>query len=109
MHTHNSTFSHSARHTKRVGVHRVWVHPDDARERGLAEDDLARIANRRGAVTLPVGVSEDLPRGLVRVDGLPRAEDVPEGVGINVLVGPAVSDLGDSNTLYSTRVDARPV
>jgi hypothetical protein len=42
---------------------------------------------------------------LVRIDGLPRAQDTLEGVGVNALVAGEVSDLGDSNTLYSTRVD----
>ena len=107
VHTHNSTFVHSPRHLKRVGTPRVWMCPDDAGELGIAAGDLATLSNRRGQVSLPVGLTDDVPRRLVRVDGLPRASEIPEGVGINVLVSPAVSDLGESNTLYSTRVDVR--
>jgi len=47
-----------------------------------------------------------VPTGCIRVDGVLSGRDVPEGVGINALVPPALSDLGDGNVLYSTRVDA---
>ena len=40
-------------------------------------------------------------------DVLKRAAEAPEGVGVNVLVSPDVSDLGEGNVLYSTRVDLR--
>jgi hypothetical protein len=46
-----------------------------------------------------------MPRGLVRVDGLPRAKDIREGQGLNALTSGALSDLGDSNVMYSARVD----
>jgi anaerobic selenocysteine-containing dehydrogenase len=107
VHTHNSTYSHSARHVKRCGAPRAWMNSEDAQREGLAEGETATLSNRRGRVSLQVATTDDLPSGLVRVDGLPRAADVPEGVGINALVSSAVSDLGDSNTLYSTRVDVQ--
>jgi hypothetical protein len=47
-----------------------------------------------------------VPVGCIRVDGVLSGRDVPEGVGINALVSPALSDLGDGNVLYSARVDA---
>jgi anaerobic selenocysteine-containing dehydrogenase len=105
--THNSTYSHSPRHLARWGRPHVLLHPDDARALGLAEGDPATLSNRMGALTLPARPCADLPRGLVRVDGLPRAAEAPEGVGVNVLVSPDVSDLGEGNVLYSTRVDLR--
>jgi hypothetical protein len=46
-----------------------------------------------------------MPRGLVRIDGLPRARDVAEGIGLNALTSGALSDLGDGNVMYSARVD----
>ncbi|MBI5435133.1 MAG: molybdopterin-dependent oxidoreductase [Planctomycetes bacterium] len=103
--THNSTFSHSPRHVALNGPPRVFMHPDDAAGRGLHPGERVRVHNERATVSLELACSGDMPRGLVRVDGLPRAADVPEGVGINALVSPDVSDLGDGNVLYSTRVD----
>jgi anaerobic selenocysteine-containing dehydrogenase len=105
--THNSTYSHSPRHLARWGRPHVLLHPEDARALALAEGEPATLSNRFGRLTLPAQLSETLPRGMVRIDGLPRAVDAPEGVGVNALVPPDVSDLGDGNVLYSTRVDVR--
>ena len=105
VHTHNSTFSHSARHVKRVGLSTVGVHPEDARALGLADGAPTTLHNDHGRITLPLALDARVPRGMVRVDGLPFASQTPEGVGINALVSNEVSDLGDNNTQYSTRVD----
>ena len=106
--THNSTYSHSARHLAKAGPPRVHVHPEDALALGLVDGARARLSNARGALTLPVATTADVPRGLVRVDGLPRAADVPEGVGINALTSGDLSDLGDGNVMFSARVDLAP-
>lgn len=105
VNTHNSTFTHSARHLKKDGPPRVHVNPSDAKELGVIEDDPIVLSNKRASITLPVALCEHTPRGAVRVDGVPRRHLIPEGVGINALVSDAVSDLGNGNVLYSTRVD----
>ncbi len=43
----------------------LQVHPDDARELGLGEGDLARIASRVGEVEAPVELCDDILRGVV--------------------------------------------
>ena len=103
--THNSTYSHSARHVRKAGPPRVYIGPRDARERGLATGDRAKLSNARGTLTLLVEVSDTMPDGLVRIDGLPRAVDFPERIGLNALTSGAISDLGDGNVMFSARVD----
>ena len=76
-----------------------------ARERGFVAGDRVRLVNERAALTLALVPSPDMPRGLVRVDGMPRGVDVPEGHGVNALTSGAVSDLGDGSVAYSARVD----
>jgi anaerobic selenocysteine-containing dehydrogenase len=105
VHTHNSTFHHGPRHLKRAGPPRCFVHPADLRALGITPGALLTLENRRARVSLLAAEDAALPRGRVRVDGLPRAADVPEGVGINALVSSDLSDMGDGNVLYSTRVD----
>jgi anaerobic selenocysteine-containing dehydrogenase len=107
VHTHNSTFAHSARHRARAGRARVFMNPADAAAERLAAGELVTLANPRAALSLWLELTPDVPRGALRVDGLPRADQVPEGLGLNALVSDAISDLGESNTLYSTRVDVR--
>jgi anaerobic selenocysteine-containing dehydrogenase len=105
VHTHNSTFSYSARHRRRRGSARVVMHPSDAQRLGLADRAPVTLSNRHGRVTLALELSSNVATGIVRVDGIPIASDTPEGTSINALVSGEVSDMGDSNTLYSTRVD----
>ena len=107
VHTHNSTFSHSARHLRRRGQVRAWLHPDDAHELGVSDGDALVLSNELASLTLRAGTSESMARGLVRIDGLPKAEDIPERIGVNALVSGETSDMGESNSLYSTRVDIR--
>ncbi len=105
VHTHNSTFAHSARHQKKNGPPRLYVNPQDARERGQHDGKLVRVTNERATLTLPVAIDAAMPRGMVRIDGLPRAADIPERRGVNALTSGALSDLGDGNVMYSARVD----
>lgn len=108
VNTHNSTFAHSARHVKKDGRPVCHVNRDDARELHLENGSRAVLSNARGSLTFEVALSEDVPRGAVRVDGLPRRIDLPEGVGLNALTSGALSDMGDGNVLYSARVDVSP-
>ncbi len=107
-HTHNTTFLDHERHATRAGAPRVFVHPGDARELGLADGQAVTLHNDYGRLTLTAALCEDVPRGLVRVDGFPRPAQVPEGVSINVLSSPDLSDLGSGTTYFSTRVDLTP-
>lgn len=105
VHTHNATYSHSARHVKKAGRPRAFLNPADLARLRVADGARVRLANARATVTLDAAADEHVPAGIVRVDGLPRAADVPEGHGINALVAGDVSDLGGGNVLYSTRCD----
>lgn len=105
VHTHNSTYSHSRRHLERQGRPHCHLNPEDARELGLAAGDPALLSNEVGRLTFPVRLAPEMPRGLVRVDGMPRSADTPEGIGINALNDGTVADLGGGATYFSTRVD----
>jgi hypothetical protein len=56
----------------------------------------------------PPALADDVPPGVVRVDGFPRPAQVPQGARINVLSSPSVSDLANGTTYYSTVVDLEP-
>ncbi len=107
VHTHNATYSHSARHAKKAGAPRAFLNPGDLDRLGIAAGERVRLANERASLTLSAEADAHVPAGIVRVDGLPRAADVSEGHGINALVAGDVSDIGGGNVLYSTRCDVR--
>ncbi len=107
--THNSTYVHSKRHAGRNGAPCCWMHPADASELALKEGESIRLTNEQGALTLPLAFSTDQPRGLLRLDGFPDPDQVPEGLSCNALTSPEISDLGAGNVQYSTRVDIAAV
>jgi len=107
IHTHNSTFAHSARHLHKAGPARVHLNPADAARLGVTAGERVVLSNPRASLTLPVELCPDTPPGAARVDGLPPRRDIPEGVGVNALVSGSTSDLGQGNVLYSTRIDVR--
>jgi anaerobic selenocysteine-containing dehydrogenase len=104
--THNSTFLYSGRHLAKAGKPVCYLHPAELVRLKAVEGTPLVLSNAQGRITLAASSDENVPPGCIRVDGVLRGRDVPEGVGINALVNPALSDLGDGNVLYSTRVDA---
>ena len=104
-HTHNSTYSQSERHLERVGQPHCHLNPTDAAELSIGEGDLATLSNELGSLTFPAHLTGDIPRGLVRVDGMPRSVDAPEGYPLNLLNDVTRSDLGDGITYFSTRIE----
>jgi anaerobic selenocysteine-containing dehydrogenase len=46
----------------------VWIHPQDAQERKIRDDDEVEIMSSRGRITIKARVFEDTMKGLVMVD-----------------------------------------
>jgi anaerobic selenocysteine-containing dehydrogenase len=78
----------------------LMLHPEDARERGLADGQLARVRSRVGEVSVPVELTEDVMRGVVSLPhgyGHKRA-----GVRASVAVehaGVSLNDLTDDQAV----------
>jgi anaerobic selenocysteine-containing dehydrogenase len=96
----------------------LFIHPQDAEARGLAEGDLAEVKSGSGSVVVPVKRSDDLMRGVValphgwghaQADGLSVARRTT-GVNANALAadGPhAVERLSGMAHLTGIVVDVR--
>jgi biotin/methionine sulfoxide reductase len=65
----HSQLDHSphARATKVKGRQPITLHPDDAAARGIADGDLLRVFNDRGACLAAARVSDRIRRGVVRL------------------------------------------
>ena len=61
------------------------IHPDDARQFGIAEGDEVWLGNGRGEVRLHARYFEGLQRGVLISEGLWPNEAFAEGKGINTL------------------------
>ena len=56
-----------SRESKIAGREPVWLHPDDAAARGLADGDIARIHNDRGALLAGVHVTAEVRPGVIQL------------------------------------------
>jgi anaerobic selenocysteine-containing dehydrogenase len=65
------------RHT----TNRLHIHPDDAAERGLCEDDLCELRTPAGHIRVPVHLSDAMMRGTV---SLPHGWGHAEAAGLRV-------------------------
>ena len=99
LRSHNS-WMHNAELLQRGGrVHALRMHPRDAAARALADGDVARVSSRRGAVEVPVKVTDEmipgtvaLPHGWGHRGGWARANANP-GVNVNLLSSAEPEDL----------------
>jgi formate dehydrogenase len=92
LRSHNS-WMHNAPLLMRGGrTHALRMHPDDAAEAGVAEDDLVRISSPDGAVEAPVTLTDEMTRGAVALPhgwghrgGGWRLANEAGGVNVNLL------------------------
>jgi len=101
----NSSYSHLPAHGPREGGPFVEMTADDAAERGLLDGDVARVANDRGELRLPVRVSDRLGRGVVAVPfgWWDAAHD--GAVSANDLTSDAPTDMGGGVAYHDTFVE----
>ena len=64
----NTSFTETPGSLRREGRPTVMIHPDDARDAGIAAGDRVTIGNARGAVTLEARVFDGVQRGVLVVE-----------------------------------------
>ena len=83
----NSSFTETPTSIAREGKPTVMIHPDDAAELGVADDDVVELGNDRGKIPIAVQIFDGVQRRVVVVESIwPNAAFVG-GRGINVLTG----------------------
>jgi anaerobic selenocysteine-containing dehydrogenase len=101
LRSNNSWMHNSERLTKGPARCTLLIHPDDAASRGLADGGTARVSTGRGAIELPVEVTDAVMRGVVSVPhgwGHGRAgiqlwvARATPGQSVNDILDPAVID-----------------
>ncbi|MGE5047109.1 MAG: molybdopterin dinucleotide binding domain-containing protein, partial [Deltaproteobacteria bacterium] len=93
LRSNNSWMHNSLRLVKGPPGCVLLIHPEDAAERGLQPGGRARVASRVGSVEVPVGISEDVARGVV---SLPHGwGHAREGAALSVAAEHAGASLND--------------
>jgi anaerobic selenocysteine-containing dehydrogenase len=93
LRSNNSWMHNSLRLVKGPPGCVLLIHPEDAAERGLQAGERARVASRVGSVEVPVGLSEEVARGVV---SLPHGwGHGREGASLSVAAQHAGASLND--------------
>ncbi len=117
LRSNNSWMHNSERLVKGPARCTLLIHPDDAAARGLADGGVATVSTTRGAIELPVEVSDTMMRGVVSVPhgwghgraGIRlRVASATPGESINDIIDPAVIDeLSGTSALTGQPVEVR--
>jgi anaerobic selenocysteine-containing dehydrogenase len=104
----NSTFSAQPVFVRREGEPRLVIHPDDAARRGIADGQMVRTFNDRGAFLSKARVSTDARPGVVVGLSVWWAKLAPGGRNANAVTSSALTDLGGGATFYDVLVEVEP-
>lgn len=115
LRSNNSWLHNSERLVKGPSRCTLMIHPRDAAARGLVDGGRAQVSTARGAIELPVEVSEAMMPGVVsvphgwghgRAGTRQRVASAVAGVSINDILDPAVVDeLSGTAALTGQRVE----
>ena len=99
----NSGYANLAASTHGVDKQHVWLHPDDAQQLGLVDDDDVRVSNALGTLDAVVRITDDTLAGvLVIMHGNWRKH--VGGATVNALVAHRPAEIGRAPTMNDTRV-----
>jgi anaerobic selenocysteine-containing dehydrogenase len=101
LRSNNSWLHNSERLVKGPPRCTLMIHPDDAARRGLVDGGTARVASAKGAIDLPVEVTDTMMPGVV---------SVPHGWGharrgVQLRVAATVPGASINDVIDSTRID----
>ena len=105
----NSSFGNDPKILKQLGEDEAFVHPDEARSRGIAHGARVTIGNPTGAITLRLCVSADVPRGVILAHKSRwTANGAAGGNNVNALNPGKKADLAESCAVHSINVSVVP-
>jgi anaerobic selenocysteine-containing dehydrogenase len=104
----NSSFGNDPKIQKQLGADQAFMHPEEARSRGLAGGALVRIGNPTGAITLRLALSDEVPRGVILAH---KSRWLGNGLAgnVNALNPGRKADLAESCAVHSINVSLEPV
>ena len=98
---------------KEAHPQRVWINPLDAKERGIANDDLVEVYNDRGRIQAPAHVTARIAPGVMSVPQgawyAPDAEGVDKGGSMNTLTSWHPSPIVKGNAQHTTLAQVEKV
>ena len=100
----NSSFSQSEMLRRRQGSPTVFLHPDDARARGILPGDAVEVRSARGAARFTATVTDDTRAGVAVIEGIWWSKHQAGARGVNAITDDRVADVGGGPALHSNLV-----
>ena len=104
----NSTFSAQPVFVRRESGPSLTIHPADASARGIADGQMVRTFNDRGAFLAVARVSDDARPGVVVGLSIWWSKMCPGGRNANAVTSQGLTDMGGGATFYDALVDVAP-
>ncbi len=105
----NSTFVNVTSLRGTEGEPRLDIHPDDCAARGIADGDMVRIFNDRGAFVAKARMTAKARAGLVVGLSVWWKKLASDGKNANEVTSAALTDMGRAPTFYDTLVQVEKV
>jgi anaerobic selenocysteine-containing dehydrogenase len=87
------------------GEQSVWLNPENAHDRDIAEGDIVRVHNERGEMLATAKITTDVSRGVVMAPmGVWRSQAKGQST-VNAINPTGFADLGNAPTFSDTRVE----
>jgi anaerobic selenocysteine-containing dehydrogenase len=105
----SSMFASLPWHRSKVGPPAIFLHPDDADERGIAPGDHVRVWNDRGSFQAEAAVDEAARPGVAFTFKAQWPKLSPDGRNVNATTPERDTDLGGGPTFHDNRVQVELV
>jgi anaerobic selenocysteine-containing dehydrogenase len=105
----SSMFASLPWHRSKVGPPAIFLHPDDADERGLAPGDEVRVWNDRGSFQAEAMVNDAARPGVAFTFKAQWPKLSPDGRNVNATTPERDTDLGGGPTFHDNRVQVELV
>jgi anaerobic selenocysteine-containing dehydrogenase len=103
------TFQHVPRLAAMQSRPTVEINREDAKARGIQQDDLCRLYNDRGETFAYAVVTDGIIPGVLGTNKQYRGSATPGGVNANALNSQTLTDFGSSPTFYSALAEIEKV
>lgn len=104
----NSSFGNEPKIIKQLGPYEAFIHPEEARNRGLSQGAHVRLVSAAGEITLRIASSSDVPMGVILAHK-GRWSSSGSPVNINALNPGHKADLAQSCAVHSINVTVSAV
>jgi anaerobic selenocysteine-containing dehydrogenase len=105
---HHSQYGNAGDKQDVQGEQRVWIHPDDAAERDIADGDAVRVFNDRGSFSGPAVVDDIVMKGLVMAN-VGHRQNKASGNTVNTITLDRHNQLGNSGVYSDNLVEVAKI